>query len=74
MTEADNADAEQDSKAVEFERQAELSEHGFIEEFTLFLRENKKWWLVPLLGSLFVVGLLSFLTGSVAAPFIYTLF
>jgi competence protein ComGC len=40
-----------------------------------FLRERKKWWLVPIIVVMLVVGvLLVFAQGSALAPFIYTLF
>jgi len=39
-----------------------------------FLRENKKWWLGPIIVSILLLGLLVFLGGTAAAPFIYTLF
>ncbi len=57
-----------------FEHQAEQEDIGFLQEFFLFLRDNKKWWLVPLIGSLLLLGLLSILATSGAAPFIYTVF
>jgi hypothetical protein len=43
-------------------------------EFWQFLRCNKKWWLGPLVALLLLMGLLLALSGSAAAPFIYTLF
>lgn len=43
-------------------------------EFFLFLRESKKWWLVPILLLLGLTGLLIALGSTGAAPFIYTLF
>jgi hypothetical protein len=43
-------------------------------ELWLFLRDNKKWWLLPILGVLLLFGVLVLLSGSAAAPFIYTLF
>jgi hypothetical protein len=47
----------------------------FIKEFWLFLRERKKYWLVPIIVALALVGsLLVFAQGSAVAPFIYTLF
>ncbi|WP_428741941.1 DUF5989 family protein [Tenacibaculum sp.] len=47
----------------------------FVKEFFLFLRERKKWWLVPLIVIFLIFGILIFLTSSSAlAPFIYTLF
>jgi hypothetical protein len=46
-----------------------------IAEYLEFLKENKKWWLMPVVISLLLFGLLIVLTkGSALAPFIYTLF
>jgi len=46
-----------------------------IAEYLQFLKENKKWWLVPIVVVLVLFGLLIVLTkGSALAPFIYTLF
>ena len=46
-----------------------------ITEYFEFLKENKKWWLMPIVISLLLLGLLIVLTkGSALAPFIYTLF
>jgi hypothetical protein len=42
-------------------------------EFVQFLRHNKKWWLLPILLVLLLFGVLIFLSGTGAAPFIYTL-
>ena len=39
-----------------------------------FLRQNKKWWLLPILILSLLLGLLIVLSGSGLAPFIYTLF
>ncbi len=40
-----------------------------------FLRVRRKYWLIPLLLVLLLVGVLLFLAeGSAIAPFIYTLF
>lgn len=47
---------------------------GFFGEFFAFLRENKKWWLLPVVVVLMLFGVLVFLAGTGAAPFIYTLF
>jgi len=41
----------------------------------MFLRIRKKWWLLPLLLLIVVLGLiLVFAQGSPLAPFIYTVF
>jgi len=38
------------------------------------LKENRKWWLVPILVVFLPLGVLLILGGTSAAPFIYTLF
>jgi len=48
---------------------------GLSKEFWLFLKKEKKWWLVPMIVMLLFLGvLLIFAEGSAIAPFIYTLF
>ena len=47
----------------------------FISELWAFMRERKKFWLLPIVLVLVLFGGLLMLTqGSVVAPFIYTLF
>ncbi|HEV57259.1 MAG TPA: hypothetical protein ENN87_07145 [Phycisphaerales bacterium] len=43
-------------------------------EFWDFLKHNKKWWLLPIILVLLLLGGLVLITGSAWAPFIYTLF
>lgn len=51
------------------------SNSTLLEELWLFLRHRKKWWLLPILVILLLVGsLLIFAQGSALAPFIYTIF
>jgi hypothetical protein len=46
-----------------------------IKELWQFLRERKKWWLLPIILFLLFLGILIFMTsGSALGPFIYTLF
>jgi hypothetical protein len=41
----------------------------------MFLRQNKKWWLLPIVTVLLMLGaLMVFASGSALAPFIYTIF
>ncbi|MBU1565868.1 MAG: hypothetical protein KJ630_09600 [Proteobacteria bacterium] len=47
---------------------------GLLAEAWSFLRENKKYWLIPILIVFSFFGLLLALAGTGAAPFIYTLF
>ena len=47
----------------------------FLGELWAFMRERKKFWLLPIVVVLLLFGSLLVLTqGSVVAPFIYTLF
>ncbi len=47
----------------------------FVIELWAFMRERKKFWLLPMLVILLLLGSLIVLTqGSAVAPFIYTLF
>lgn len=47
---------------------------SLIREFYAFLMANKKWWLFPVIVIMLAMAGLIFLSGTVAAPFIYTLF
>ena len=48
---------------------------SLLSELWAFMRERKKWWLLPVIAVLLVVGtLLIFAQGSALAPFIYTIF
>ncbi len=59
----------------EFEKAASGDyETNLFWEFWHFLRTNKKWWLVPIILVLLMLGVVLVLAGSSAAPFIYTLF
>lgn len=63
-----------DPPKEDLEKLAELPEPGLLVEFAEFLRENRKWWLVPILLVMGLFGVLMILANSAAAPFIYTLF
>ena len=67
-------DSESEKQKSEFEKAAQERQLSLVLEFLLFLRENKKWWMIPILIVLSFVGLLVALGGTGAAPFIYTLF
>ncbi|MCC6588234.1 MAG: hypothetical protein IT168_16195 [Bryobacterales bacterium] len=48
---------------------------SIVAELWAFLRTRKKLWLLPIIVTLLIVGvLLVFAQGSALAPFIYTLF
>lgn len=57
-----------------FSEQADQKSAGLCRELFDLLAQNKKWWLMPVVGTLLVVGVVVLLGGTAAAPFIYTLF
>ena len=62
------------SKENEFEQASREVKTGFLAEMIGFLKDNKRWWLTPIIVVLLLLGLLLVLGGTGAAPFIYTLF
>ena len=52
-----------------------MSQASLARELWAFMRVRKKWWLLPIIVLMVVVGaLLVFAQSSVLAPFIYTIF
>jgi hypothetical protein len=52
-----------------------MGQTGIARELWSYMQVRKKWWLLPIILVLALVGgLLVFAQGSVLAPFIYTIF
>lgn len=52
-----------------------MSQGGIARELWSYMKVRRKWWLLPLILIMLLVGtLLVFAQGSVLAPFIYTIF
>jgi hypothetical protein len=58
----------------EFQQHATRSRENIAIEFLQFLKHNKKWWLLPIILVLLLLGLVILLSGTAIAPFIYPLF
>lgn len=58
----------------QFEEAAGAKESNLVGELFAMLKQNKKYWLLPIVLILLLFGLLIVLGSSSAAPFIYTLF
>jgi hypothetical protein len=59
----------------QFDQLAKTEREGnVVTEFWYFLSQTKKWWLLPIVVILLAFGVLIMLSGTAAAPFIYTLF
>jgi hypothetical protein len=68
------AKSDKSASMSDFERLAEEKPLSLARELALFITENKKWWLIPIVLVLGALGLLVALSATGAAPFIYTLF
>lgn len=52
-----------------------MSKTSLVREFWMFMKVRKKFWLLPIIIMMLLVGtLLVFAEGSALAPFIYTIF
>jgi len=52
-----------------------VSRLSIIVEFWQFLKVRKKWWLIPIVLSLLLLGaVIVFAQGSALSPWLYTLF
>jgi hypothetical protein len=52
-----------------------MTKSSLAREFWQYMKTRKKWWLLPVLVVLILIGfLLVFAQGSALAPFIYTVF
>jgi Family of unknown function (DUF5989) len=64
--------AKQD-RVGDFIQQVEQAQVGLVRELWAWLRDNKKWWLSPIVVVLLFVSFFVFLSGTAIAPFICTL-
>ncbi len=60
------------SEHNDFATQAQQRQPGLLREFFGLLRHNKKWWLMPIVVVLTLLGVLVILAGTSAAPLIYS--
>ncbi|MEZ6060588.1 MAG: DUF5989 family protein [Planctomycetaceae bacterium] len=67
-------DSHKRDRQTEFEAAGEEPQPSLAAEFFLFLKEEKKWWLTPIILVLLATGVIVALTATGAAPFIYALF
>jgi hypothetical protein len=57
-----------------FDRHGSAGRSSLVGEFLHFLGRTKKWWLLPIVIVVLMLGGLMFLGSTAAAPFIYSLF
>jgi hypothetical protein len=58
----------------DFDRALSEKPAGFLRELWEFLGQNKKWWILPMAVVVGLLALLTLLSTTAAAPFIYTIF
>ena len=58
----------------DFEKASQEKQGSLVSEFVGFLKQNKKFWLLPLIIVMLALSALLILSSTAAAPFIYTLF
>ena len=52
-----------------------MAKQSLAKEFILFIKHEKKWWLIPLIAVILLLGVVViFASSSPLAPFIYPLF
>jgi hypothetical protein len=66
------ADAPRDEN--EFADSLKQPKSGFLAEFWAYLRHSKKWWMLPILVILLILGAFVLLSSTGLGPFIYALF
>ena len=64
-------DSELGRRKSEFEEAGEENQLSLVQEFLVFVTENKKWWMTPIVLVLALVGFLVALGAAGVAPFIY---
>ena len=57
-----------------FRSHAQSAQPGLLSELAEFMIHNKRWWLVPMMAVLLVLGLMIVVTNTAIVPGIYMLF
>ncbi len=64
-----------ETPGTDFEKAGERARNGGpLREFWFYLTHSGKWWMVPIIASLVMIGGVIVLGGTSAAPIIYALF
>ena len=57
-----------------FEAVSDRKQPSLLTDLWSLLKQHKKYWMIPVVAGLLILGVLVVLGGTAAAPFIYTLF
>ena len=69
-----SSDEGRSQKENRFLEEASRERSSFFSDYLYLLRSNRKWWMLPLIGLLLVLGALVLFSSTGVAPLIYTLF
>jgi len=58
----------------QFAQQGQEGRTGLLADFIYLLKNNQKWWMLPLILVLIAFGIFMVLSSTGVAPFIYTVF
>lgn len=72
--ESDSETPKTASKASEFQQLSAENDLSLMAEFWLFLKEEKRWWLTPIIIACMAITGLAWFTSTGAYPFIYSIF
>lgn len=64
---------EQESRN-QFAQQGQEQRTGMLADFMYLLKNNRKWWMLPLILVFIAFGIFMVLSSTGVAPFIYTVF
>ena len=69
-----SSERKESEQPTEFQRLGRRRSAGVLREYFDYVRLRKKWWLVPVIVLLLLVGLVLVLGSSAVGPLIYALF
>jgi len=69
----DRHNAKPSDAGEQFAQQAKQAPAGLLNEYWHFLRHSKKWYMIPTIVLLLLLGLLVALSASGLMPFIYAI-
>jgi len=58
----------------QFAQQGQAERTGMLADFIYLLKNNQKWWMLPLILVFIAFGVFMVLSSTGVAPFIYTVF
>lgn len=64
----------EESAEQSFDQLSQQRKPGLVRELLSYLRDDRKWFLLPIIVGLLILGAIIVVSGTSIAPLIYTLF